>query len=377
LSRSAKVFNSRWWNREVVHQFHLQLSIKPFFSGLRLTLGKKIHSVGNLPANNQIFMDSSNTMSSELPKNQTRNPGQGSSRWKISLADDTPYSTKQIRAIKHNFQEHPLMQLPALAQLAKDLMATKQCRFVSPDIKQNSEFLHGEADPQGRTIDEVFANIESPGSWVALYNVETHPKYKAFLDEVMACFKPMVEAQEPGIFELGGFIFVSAPPSVTPFHIDRENNFWLQIAGRKEMSVWDANDREVVSSQARSDFVVHGALDDVKLRDEHLARRHLFNVGPGDGVYFPSTSPHMTRTENSWVKPGDAISISIGVVFYTETTRREANVHVVNRLLRKHLGMSPLEPGQSAFVDSVKYGLSRCILMAHRALRGYSPSKGL
>lgn len=322
-------------------------------------------------------MRASPPQSKEKPSSRL-NPVVGTPQpWRISMADDHPFSTKQIRAIRHNFHEHPLLQLPALEQLAKELVSTKQCRFVSPSITQSSDFFHEDKDPHGRTIEEVFAHIETPGSWVALYNVESHPTYQKLLNEVVDCFRDLVEREEPGIFNVGGFIFISAPPSVTPFHIDRENNFWLQIAGHKEMSVWDPNDREVVSAKARSDFVVHGALDEVRLNEEHLNRRHIFQVGPGQGVYFPSTSPHMTRTEPSWVRAGDAVSISIGVVFYTDHTRQAANVHVVNRLLRKFLGITPREPGQSAFIDAIKYGFARVILRLHKALRGYAPAKGL
>ena len=95
------------------------------------------------------------------------------------------------------------------------------------------------------------------------------------------------------MFEVGGFIFVSAPPSVTPFHIDRENNFWLQLRGRKSLTVWDRQDREVVPSEAVEKFILTGSLDDVKLADAMRSRGRVFDSGPGDGVFFPSTSPHM------------------------------------------------------------------------------------
>ena len=90
--------------------------------------------------------------------------------------------------------------------------------------------------------------MEEPGSWIALYNVEAVPRYAALLQEIIDGLRERVEREEPGIFAVTGFIFISAPPSVTPFHIDRENNFWLQLHGRKTLSVWDPNDREAVSA---------------------------------------------------------------------------------------------------------------------------------
>lgn len=85
------------------------------------------------------------------------------------------FSTERVEAIHHNFHEHPLMQLPELAKLAKDLVATKQCRFITPDTQQASAFAHNADAHDGRAIEDVFRRIEEPGSWVALYNVETPP----------------------------------------------------------------------------------------------------------------------------------------------------------------------------------------------------------
>lgn len=268
------------------------------------------------------------------------------------------------------------MRLPELARLAKDLSATKQCRFITPDTQQASAFAHNAAAHDGRTIDEVFRRIEEPGSWVALYNVETDPVYRTFLAEVTACVRPLVDAQQPGMCNVGGFIFISAPPSVTPSHMDRENNFWLQVKGRKTMNVWDPTDRHVVGADTADEFILYGSLDKVRLKDGFRERSHEFDVGPGDGVYFPSTSPHMTRSDPGWVRAGDGVSISIGVVFYTDVTRRSANVHAWNHLLRR-LGFSPREPGRSIGLDRLKYPFGRALIWFKKTFRDYKPQVGM
>lgn len=320
------------------------------------------------------------TISNERPRSGARaaagaQVGDGSGRYGIWPATGESFSTHRVQALQHNFHQHPLMQLPELAKLARALMPTQQCRFIKPGADLAASFDHDGSDPQGRDIDAVFAGIEQPGSWVALYNVETDPAYRAFLDEVIACMRPMVEREQRGIFNVGGFIFISAPPSVTPFHIDRENNFWLQIRGRKVMNVWDPTDRTVVTGRARDEFILYAALDDVRLRDGFLARSHEFDVGPGDGVYFPSTSPHMTHSDPDWVQPGDGVAISIGVVFYTDVTRRTAYVHAVNLQLRR-LGLNPAEPGESAWKDRIKYLLGRVFIWSKKTFRGYQPRVG-
>ncbi len=295
---------------------------------------------------------------------------------RIWVDDPARFSARAVQPIHHDFHLHPLLQLPALAELARALVATRQCRFIRPGSDQASEFHHDPAAPDGRDIDEVFRRIEEPGSWVALYNVETQPAYRALLAEVTSGARALVEPQQPGMFGVGGFIFISAPPSVTPFHIDRENNFWLQVRGRKVMNVWDPGDRVAVAADAVDRFITYAALEDVRLREGLRERSHEFDVGPGDGVYFPSTSPHMTRSDPGWTRPGNGVSISIGVVFYSRTTRRAANIHVLNDQLRR-LGFAPRTPGESAWRDHLKYPLGRALVWFKKTFRGYQPRMGM
>lgn len=281
-------------------------------------------------------------------------------------------TTRRIQPLHHNYDRHPLMQLPALGELARELMPRQQCRFIRPGTTQASDFWHDPQSPDGRGIDDVFRDIHQPGSWVALYNVEVVPRYRDFLDEVLSDMQPLIEREQGRTWLKTGFIFISAPPSVTPFHIDRENNFWLQIKGRKVMDVWDHRDRNVVAALAVEQFIVSRSLDAVRLSDAHRQRSHTFRVGPGDGVYFPSTSPHMTRSDVDWVTADDAVSISIGVNFYTDLTRRHARVHQTNWALRK-IGLTPREPGRSELADTLKAPLGRLLGAARYRIRGNAP----
>ena len=109
---------------------------------------------------------------------------------KVWVDDAASFSTHRVQTIHHNFHQHPLMQLPELAKLAKELAVTKQSRFIMPGTEQATPFHHDPTDPEGRAIEEVFRRIEEPGSWVALYNIETNPVYREFLNEVTASIKP-------------------------------------------------------------------------------------------------------------------------------------------------------------------------------------------
>jgi hypothetical protein len=280
---------------------------------------------------------------------------------RIWVDDTANFTTHKINRLHHDFHGHPLLQLPELERLAHDLAPLHQCRFVRPGITQASTFAHADTHPDGRDIGEVFRRIEESGSWVALYNVEAIPRYKALLTEILDTVRPLIEREQGKTFMETGFIFVSAPPSVTPFHIDRENNFWLQLHGRKTMNVWPNTDRVTVPADAIEDYIVAHRAKKVQFKEELRARSHEFDVGPGDGVYFPSTSPHATRSERDWVRPGDGVSVSFGVNFYTDSTRRTARVHQVNRLMRRYFGLQPASPGESPTADALKAPLGRLI----------------
>ncbi|HEU4591740.1 MAG TPA: cupin domain-containing protein [Steroidobacteraceae bacterium] len=298
-----------------------------------------------------------------------------SKTFRIWVDDPAKFSSTRINGIHHNFHEHPLLQLDALAVAAKELAPTKQCRYITPGSKQDSAFHHTPSDPEGRGVDEVFRRIEEPGSWIALYNVETLPRYAQLLREVTDSARHLIDREQRGMFSVGGFVFISAPPSVTPFHIDRENNLWLQVHGQKVINVWDHRDRAVVAGKDVDHFVVHGGLENVKLKDGFRERSHEFTTRPGDGVYFPSTSPHMTRSDRDWVRPGDGVSVSIGVVFYTDVTRKAAYVHAWNLFLRK-FGLDPTLPSISPMLDGIKRPLGRCAVWFKKTFGDYKPQVG-
>ncbi|WP_203300641.1 hypothetical protein [Marinobacter sediminum] len=294
--------------------------------------------------------------------------------YRIWVEDAGDFSLDKISLLRHNYHEHPLLQIDQLEKLAQKLLPLNQCRFISPGATQQSEFIHKPKSPDGRDLAEVFERISEPGSWIALYNAETDPKYAQLVQEALATVEGLISKEQPGIFSPQAFIFISAPPSVTPFHIDRENNFWLQIRGQKIMNVWDRNDRDILPAPTVENFIIDKSLNTVTLRDEFMSKKFEWDLGASEGVYFPSTSPHSTRTTEAWVSPENGVSISIGVVFYTETTRKHAYIHSLNRFLRR-MKLDPKFPGESKF-DDIKFTLGKVLVGFKKRFRSYTPPTG-
>jgi hypothetical protein len=249
-------------------------------------------------------------------------------------AGDREFHPRRVVRLRHSMSDHPLMQLSALQRLGEkfEALGNGLVKFVRTGATSADPLeVHTQSD-RGLSVSEAFARIEEPGSWVSLYNVQADPDYRAMIREVVDSTSSWAEPRDPGRFEYDGFIFVSSAPSATPFHFDRENNFFLQIHGRKRLSVWDPADRQVVP-EAEIEQKIGGRADVSTVRfDNSFFQRASVNeeLLPGEGVYMPSTSGHTTNTEALPVGADDTYSISIGVVFYTRATRRAAYADALN-----------------------------------------------
>ena len=297
-----------------------------------------------------------------------------SEKFFIEVDNPDSFSLDKVSQLHHNYHLHPLMQLDQLEELAKRLVGKHQCRFIEDEVKLGTPFMLSNDPPPGCTIETIFANIEKQGSWLAIYDVQTDLLYKRFLWEVIGSAEKLVKGKEK-IWDVRGFIFMSAPPAITPFHIDRENNFWLQTRGRKKLNLWDRADRDVVPGYVAEEFILYRSLERVRLQPAMESYAKKYDCGPGDGVYFPSTTPHATESETHWTRPGDGVAISIGIVFYTDVTKRTAYVHAANHVLRR-LGLTPMNPGQSIWVDRLKYSIGRIAITVMKHFRGFKPPPG-
>jgi ribosomal protein L16 Arg81 hydroxylase len=167
--------------------------------------------------------------------------------------------------------------------------------------------------------------------------------YRELLEQSLDEVVPHVAYKEGGYTRQEAFIFLSAPNSITPTHLDPEHNLLLQIRGTKEMTIGsypsaDAEHREVERYFGGG----HRNLEELP------ADSTTYDMHPGDGVYVPIYAPHVVHN-------GPAVSISFSITFYTEASERDQSVYSVNARLRK-LGLSPKDPGINPRADRIKAG---------------------
>lgn len=278
------------------------------------------------------------------------------------LFDADAFDPWRIGEVRHALCGHPLFEIDALLALAQRLEARRLVRTHSDAATAGTSFADApQAHPNRRGATATLSDIAHAHAWMSLLNVQSDPVYRRLVDEVLDALRPAIERRDPGLCYRGGWIFVSSPGAVTPFHIDHEHNFILQIAGRKRLYVWDPFDREVVSEQAQELFHDRHSRERVVWDEAFRARARIFDLEPGQGGYMPSTSPHM-------VENGDAPSITVSFTYYTDATRRRELLYRGNAQLRR-LGLAPQPVGVSPGRDRTKAALLGAYAGAKTGLR--------
>lgn len=246
--------------------------------------------------------------------------------------------------VRHRLVDSGLFTLPRIVELSKRLPESK-VEYNAGDVEVGQG--RKEAPMTGLSIEETISQIETANSWMVLKNVELDDEYGDLLNQCLAEVAKFSEPLAPGMCQKMGFVFVSSPNSVTPYHIDHENNFLLQIRGEKFVRMFNRHDRMVLP-EADIERIFAGGHRNLEFADEFLDRSEEFKLTPGDGLHFPVHAPH-------FVQNGDNVSISFSITFQTEETERTKALYWMNHRLRK-LKLNPSAPGQSKWGDALKFG---------------------
>jgi hypothetical protein len=278
--------------------------------------------------------------------------------------DDAMFARHFDRApftIAHHLSAHPLFALPRLVELARGLPANA--------VEYNAGNLPVSADPRltpktGLSAEETIRRIEECNSWMVLKNVEQVTIYRELLEACLAEVGARSESIRPGMRQFEGFVFVSSANAVTPFHMDPEHNFLLQIHGSKTVTVFDGHDRSLLPIEQVEEFYAGATHRNMPFADAWALKGRQFELAPGQGLHIPVTFPHHVRV-------GPGYSVSFSITFRTPDLARRAALHRLNHRLRQR-GLKPRPPGQSPWLDAVKLGAMHLL----QRLRGQTPSSG-
>lgn len=232
----------------------------------------------------------------------------------------------------HNLRDHPLLTLEALAELAETLPATS-IEYNRSDIDVGT--LPDDAPTNGLGIGDTIRTIAENRSWAVLKNVEQMPTYAALISNLLAELEETVIPRTGPMLTLQGYIFVSSPGSMTPYHFDPEHNILLQLQGSKAMHVWPAAD-ERFAPLTEHERYHDGSHRGLPWSDAFAGHEMIAELTPGRAVLVPVMAPH-------FVKNGPEPSISLSITWRSTWSYRESEAHGANRWLREH-GFTPKAP---------------------------------
>jgi hypothetical protein len=256
----------------------------------------------------------------------------------------------QAGLLHHHLPDHRLLSLEALAQLGEALPAS-EVEYNPGNVPIG---IRPEDVPSnGLSIGETIRGIESNGSWAVLKNIENVEAYRVLLMDLLDELKPVVEPRTGAMLTPQGFIFISSPGSITPFHFDPEHNILLQLKGQKVMNVWPSGDERFAHRREHERYHTGGHRN-LPWQDEFREGAQQVPLGPGDAVLMPVMAPH-------FVANGDAPSISLSITWRSEWSYRESEAHAANAALRR-VGLDPAMPPRwpsYAWVKTVGWRIAR------------------
>lgn len=235
--------------------------------------------------------------------------------------------------LRHKLVLHPLLELDSLAALAE--------RIPESSIEYNRGDLpigiDGKPGSTGLSIGETVRHIAKTNSWAVLKNIEQDRLYEALLLGLLAEIRPEVEAKTGAMLRPQGFIFISSPNAVTPYHFDPEHNILLQIKGSKVLTQFPAGHPNYAPDEVHESYHSGGARE-LSWNDELMNGGSEFPLRPGEAVFVPVMAPHFVRV-------GPKSSVSLSITWRSDWSFAEADARGLNRLMRS-AGFAPKAPGR-------------------------------
>ncbi|MEM6907410.1 MAG: transcriptional regulator [Pseudomonadota bacterium] len=233
----------------------------------------------------------------------------------------------------HHLAGHPLLTLPALAELVR--------RLPEHSIEFNATLdlplgIKPEDTPQtGLDVHQTLAQIATAGSWVLLKTVNQDPAYGSLMREVLEEIAPLVKRQTGEMLRLEAFVFISSPGACTPLHFDPDYNILFQTQGTKRFTGFPTAHPEIIGD-AFFETYFGGGPRNLPWREEWAELGCAYDLAPGEALYVPILTPHHVTVY-------DEVSISLSLTWRSHWSFRHADAHRFNARMRR-VGLQPSSP---------------------------------
>lgn len=259
--------------------------------------------------------------------------------------------------IGHKLCDHPLFQVERILDLAQTLPS--ECiEYNAGNLPVSIE--HSQTPMNGLSPEETIRRIAECQSWMVLKYVEKNREYNELLHQCLEEVRQHSEKLYPGMCGAQAFLFLTSPNSVTPYHIDPEHNFLLQVRGSKTVHLYDGRVRTLLTEEELEKFYADRGRNMVH-RPEFEANSWTYDLQSGSGLHFPVTYPH-------WVQNGPDVSISFSITFRTPDLDRRRTLYAMNDRLRRY-GLRPSPVGQRPLRDSLLFNGCRVARRVKSLLR--------
>ena len=256
---------------------------------------------------------------------------------------------RRVFTFSHSLVDYPLFDVSSLLEHAKGY--PERIYYDSGPIRRDQRW--DQTPPRPFTLSETIERIDNAGAWVSMNHAQEDPKYRGLLDLCLDEVRYLIGFDfRSKIRNVEMIIFLTSPNRITPYHIDRECNFLVQVKGSKTLYIFDGNDRSILSEEEIERFWTVDS-NAAKYKERFQERAADYRFRPGDGVHITIGFPH-------WVKNDDNVSVSVSLNFQFIDSYR-ADKYRANYYLRR-FGLRPNPPGYSRWRDRVKfvvYGVAR------------------
>ena len=268
---------------------------------------------------------------------------------------------REAFSFSHDLSDEPLLQFDELFKLCRHL-PEDNIKFRRGKVPVDINFDTSLAQNNwGLTLDSVIGHFDENQSYIAIYNPESDPEYKVLIERILAEIAQNILNVDSPITWYSTYIFMSTGESVTPYHMDREMNFLLQIQGEKYAKLWSRYDDRVMKSSERDTLLTDMGRKRPAYRPELENLSKNFELKPGIGLHHPFIAPHLISTRS-------ARSITLAITYRTELSDIWSDAHNLNFHLRK-LGVDPDPIGIARNKDKTKAVLMRLARMLLKPIK--------
>ena len=200
-------------------------------------------------------------------------------------------------------------------------------------------------DTTGVSGKDLLAAVKSGRIWYNILRLDLFDgKYRAIVDQL---YSEMAEAS-PGFKPISavGTLLLSSPNALVYYHADGPLTTLFHVRGYKRMWIYPLEERFV--SQHMLEEIFGSAMDEeIPYSPEFDQSAVVFDLGPGDLVWWPQNWPH--RIENL-----DSLNVSLSTRYGTDASEQRKLVYNANRFFRKKFGIKQLSTSESGLSSSAK-----------------------